>query len=295
MEKFLKFIAAFLFVTVCGVLLWGSTVYTVNQTQLANVRRLGKVIYGPQNPIGPGLHFKVPIIDRVDKLQISLTTLHIPAFDVLTVDNQKVTLDTNFNFTIPKNKVYHLLYEVGSAGSFDIDAQVVPVVKDRIARVFASQNMVNVNANRELIQAQVSKEVFKAIKDLFGLEPHSMQIASITPSPGFMQSIDEATKAKNQAIAAENTKRTIQFQADQKVIAAKGEADAAAEKARGEKTKLELEAQGYQAQISAFGTPSIYVDYIRAKAAANWNGQSPQIVSTGGAGTNIVVPIPGLK
>jgi membrane protease subunit HflC len=286
-----------------------SAIFSIDQTELGNVRRFGTVLYPKDRPLEPGVHFKIPLIDTADKLQVSLQTLHIPAFDVLTVDNQKVTIDENFNYTIPKEQVYHLLYEVGGSGNVDIKEQVIPVTKDRTARILAAQNMVTVNQNREAIQTQIERNVTKAVEELFGIKAHSLQIASIKPSAAFMASIDAATQAKNSAIKAENELRTRQFEAQQVAATAKGAADAAIENARGaaeatrlsaeaEKTRLVLTGEGQQAsltaQIKPFGNVDKYIEYLRAQAALKWNGQQPQIVTGNGAGTTLVVPVPSL-
>ena len=283
------------------------SVYRVDQTELANVRRFGTVLYPRSDPVGPGLHFKLPFVDTADKLQVTLQTLHVPPFDVLTVDNQRVAIEENFNYTIAKDQLYHVMYEVGRPGNVDIDDQVIPVVKDRTARIFAAQNMVTVNANREAIQEQIEKNVTLAVESLFGITAHSLQIAAITPSANFMKSIDEATMAKNAAIAAENELRTKQFQAQQVAATAKGQADAAIENARGQaestrlnaqanKDRLVLEGEGLQAnlaaQIAPFGSPDKYVAYLQAKAALQWNGQVPQVQAGAGTGTNLVIPLP---
>ena len=260
--------------------------FSIQPTDRGNVRRFGVVQY--EKPLQPGLHFKLPYIDSVDRIQVSLVTMHIPPFDVTTVDNQKVTLDLNFNYTIPEDKVYHLMYEIGRPGNNEIETQIMPVVRDRASRIFASQNMVVVNANRSEIQTQIEQSISKSVEALFGIEPHSLQIAGIKPS-------------------AENTKRTRQFEADQQVIKAKGEADSAVEAAKGRaeavrleaeanKTKLELEGAGQESRLSAeikpFGTPERYIQYMSAKAALNWNGQQPQVVAGNGGSTNLLVPIP---
>ena len=279
--------------------------YKVDQTERANVRRFGVAQY--RTPVQPGFHFKLPLIDSVDKIQVSLTTLHIPPFDVITVDNQKITIDENFNYTIPEEKVYHVMYEIGRAGNVDIESQVVPVVKDRTARIFAVQNMVNVNANRAAIQAEIEKFVSTSVEELFGIQPHSLQISGIIPSAAFMASNEAAVKAKNDAVAAENTKRIRQFEADQIVIKAKGDADSAIEAARGRsqstlleaqanKTRQVLEGEGMEARLAAeirpFGSPDKYIEYLKARAALNWNGQQPQIVAGTGSTTSLIVPLP---
>ena len=66
------------------LILASSCFYTVDPTDVAEVRRLGTVIT-PQ-PVGPGLHFKLPLIDRVDHIRVSIDTLPINNLTVYTVD-----------------------------------------------------------------------------------------------------------------------------------------------------------------------------------------------------------------
>lgn len=287
-------------------LLLSNAFYSVDPNERANVRRFGVVMH--QAPIMPGLHMKLPFVDNVDRVQVSLTTLHIPPFDVTTIDNQKVTLDLNFNYTVPDSSVNHIMYEIGRSGNSDIESQIIPVAKDRAARIFASQNMVSVNEKRVDIQTQIEEAISKSAEALFGIQPHSLQIASIKPSEAFMASNEAAVRAKNEAVAAENTKRTKQFEADQRVIQAKGDADSAIEAARGRadsvrleaeanKTKLTLEGAGQEsrleAEIKPFGSADRYIQYLQAKAALQWNGQTPQVVSGGNSSSNMIIPLPG--
>jgi regulator of protease activity HflC (stomatin/prohibitin superfamily) len=297
-----------------------SSVFKLDQTENGFVTRFGTVQGDHTKPLESGLHFKIPFIESYDKIQVTLQTLHIPAFDVLTVDNQKVTIDENFNFTIPKEQVYHVMYEVGGAGNVDIKEQVVPVAMDRTRRVLASQNMITVNANNEVIQQKIEDNVKTSVSELFGVTAHSLQIKSIRPSDSFMASIDAATMAKNEAVKAENQLKTKGFEAQQVAATAKGAADAAIENARGqaesvrlnaqanadatvlaataEKTKLELQGKGEQArlasEISALGGSGQYIEYLNAKARLRWDGSVPQVQAGNGSATNLVLPLPSL-
>ena len=280
--------------------------YSVNPSEMANVRRLGSVVN--TEPVSPGPHFKVPFIDTVDHLQVSLTTLHIPPFTVNTIDNQQITLDLNFNFTIPRDKVNHLLYEVGKSGSFDISESIIPIVKDRAGRVFNVQNTTTLSQNRDAIQAEVTKSVFETVKTQFGIEPHTLQFAQIGYSPAFVSSNERAVTAKNDAIAEQNKQVVETAKAAQLVIQAKAKADSAIEDARGasesvllnakaNKTKAALDGMGensrLKAEIAALGGNSeLYVKYLQAKAGLNWDGKLPQVQGGAGSSTNIVVPVP---
>lgn len=62
-------------------------------------------------------------------------------------------------------------------------------------------------------------------------------------------------------------------------------------------TRMVLEGQGQEAslesQIKPLGSPDKYIEYLRAKAALQWNGQVPLITSgTSGANQNLIIPIP---
>jgi regulator of protease activity HflC (stomatin/prohibitin superfamily) len=263
--------------------------FIIDQTEMGNVRRFGTRLY--DQPLTPGLHFKIPFIDKVDTIRVTLNTVHIDPFQVSTVDNQVVTVTLNYNYTIPRNEVNHLLYEVGGMGDdqANIHNQAIAVAKDRVSAIFAGQNMVNVNANRALIQDQISTAVHQRLQQLFGIEPHSLQIPMIQPSPAFLQSNEAAVKAKNDAVAAENTKRTVQFQADQQVIRATGAANSVKAQADGDayavKVKADAEqyrqiaeSKGSAARIAAFGSAAMYNDFIRAQ---QWKGDVPTYVGAG--------------
>lgn len=284
--------------------LW-SSFYVVPPSDMANTRLFGTVEHA--QPVGNGLHLKVPFVESVDMVQVSLRTLHVPEFSVNTVDNQQIKLKINFNYTVPKGQVNHLLYEVGKSGNTDLDESIIPVVQDRVSRIFAVQNTTTVSQNREKIQADVEKIVSDAVTELFGIQPHSLQIAAITYSDSFVQSNDFAVKAKNDAIAEQNKVNIETARAQQAVATAKGGADSKIEQARGDaesailraqadKQKQELDGQGQSArlknEISAFGSPQLYIDYLKAKAAGNWNGQLPTVQGGSGSGApNVVIPL----
>jgi modulator of FtsH protease HflC len=279
---------------VVGFTLIGGSFFTIDQTEMGNVRRFGTKVY--DQPLAPGLHFKLPLIDTVDRLRVTLNTVHIDPFKVSTIDNQVVTITINYNYTIPANQVNHLLYEVGSSGDAGIHDQAIAVAKDRASYVFAGQNMVTVNASRAAIQDAISTEVHKRLHDLFGIEPHSLQIPSIEPSPEFLASNAAAVNAKNAAVAAENQKRTVQFEADQRVIAATGTANSVKAKADGdayavkvtadaEQYRMIAESKGFIAKINAFGSAEAYNQWWRTE---KWDGTVPTYVTAG-------APIPFLN
>lgn len=307
--KWINIGLAGLFAAVAGA----NSFYTVDPSEVANIRRLGNVVY--DTPVGSGTHFKLPFIDTVDKAQLSLRTVQIPTFYVNTIDNQRIGLDINFTYTLPLNQVNRMLYDTGSTSDGDIDDNtdsIIPIAMDRAARVFARQNTTSISANREAIQAEVTAAVFADVRELFGLEPQSLQIGAPRFSPTFVRSNEVAADAKNEALAEENKKDSVTAVASQKVIEATGLADAQIAVANGNANAIRmkadadlkarlLEAQGEEArlrsEIAPFGNPNDYITYLERLAAMKWKGQRSPVEVTGGNanGQPVVVPVPGIK
>ena len=285
------------------------SLFTVDPTQRAMVRMLGKVT--SEKPFGPGLHFRVPFVSNVDRAQVSLTNLHIPVFSVNTVDNQKIDLDINVSYLIPESAVYHLLYEVGRVGDADIRDNVVPVVQDRVSRVFSGKNTNGISEHREGIQAEATLAVSKALKELFKIDLQSLQVAKIIYTTAFIQSNERSVTAKNEAIAEENRVKVAEFQAKQKITTAEGEAQQARAKASGdadalrfrakaEKEAAELQGQGaaarYRSEIDGAGGFTNYVALLNAQARLRWNGIAPRFMLGGSGsaagGANFLMSLP---
>ena len=102
------------------VALAASSFVIVEPTEMAGKRRLGQVVV--DQPLGPGLHFKLPLIEAIDTLQTSLETYKLDKLTVNTVDNQPITLAVGLTYRIPASAVLKLLYEVGRAGNLAVPA-----------------------------------------------------------------------------------------------------------------------------------------------------------------------------
>jgi len=277
-------------------------VFVVEPSDMANVRRMGNMVH--QQPLGEGPHLMIPLLDKVDTLQVDLRTLHIPPFKVNTVDNQQITLEMNFNYTVPPESVNRLLYQVGKAGGGEVDVNIIRVAMDRI---FSNKNTTRISEQREEIQREVTRVVFEAVEEQFGIAPHSLQFAQIALSDAFITSNEAAVLAKNTALLEQNRERIKTAQAQQAVIRSEGEAKVAIEAARGEsqsaliqagadKLKAELEGQAQSALTTAgikvFGDVATYNRYLEARTKLKWDGVRPQVSVEGGGATTVVVPRP---
>ena len=308
-----------------------SSFFVIDPTERAGVRMFGNVTT-PQ-PVQPGLHFKIPFITSVDEITVSQQKVRVEPFTVNTVDNQPISIDINILYRMPDSAVFKNLYELGKTGADDLGPQMVSVVRDRVSRIIASKNTITISANREAIQAEITQQVDEALTQLFGINMESLQIAEIKYSQAFMASNEIAVRSKNDAVAEENKKRVIEFQQQQQVLIAEGqakvrttEADAAAKamfiaaegaaksqlaqakaaaesaviSAEAQKKSMTLTGEGEAARLTAvvnsFGSASNYLESLRINATAKWNGSVPGTIMTmGGSSVPFMfnMPAPG--
>ncbi|MBV8274845.1 MAG: hypothetical protein JO170_06240 [Verrucomicrobia bacterium] len=259
--------------------------FVVEPTEMAGVRRLGQVV--TTKPLGPGLHFKLPFIDHVDRLQVSLDTFKLERLTVNTIDNQPIAVTVGLTYRIPPEAVLPLLYEVGRAGNFDITENFERIVADRTAKIFAQQNTTRISENRDQIVNALKSLLSHDLGTLYHIEVVDFQIAGILYSDSFRASVEAAVKAKNEAVAAENTVNRIRFEAQQAVERANGEAEARLKLADADRQSTILSAQGRAEGIRLEGQARAAVLRMNAEIlqttplvvelakADRWNGALP--------------------
>ena len=293
--------------------------FTVDPSERAFVRLLGTPTTAL--PYQPGPHLKWPFLSQVDALQVSQTSLALPVFRVITIDNQPVDLKVDIQYKVPDSDVARLLYDMGRTGTTDIDRPVMDVVQDRVYRVFSSKNTNTISANREPIQEEAQKFVGEALRNNFGIELVSLQIPQIAFSDTFTESNALAVTAKNQAIREENQLKVVGYIADQRVREAQGRRDQAIADAEGRARSLGLQAEAEanatltgtgaaakalllqagadkqaaalrgegdavarKAMIDASGGAASYVAIVEAEAKKKWDGGYPNVLTVSDKG-----------
>src|ERR1700740_255165 len=225
--------------------------FVVDPTEMAAGRRLGQVTTA--KPLGPGLHFKLPLVDQVDRLQVSLDTFQLDKLVVNTIDNQPIAVTVGLDYPVPPQAVLRLIYEVGRAGNFDITENFQRIVADRTSKIFAQQNTTRISENRDQILNSLKSVLSNDLGSLYRIEVVDFQISGIVYSDSFRASVEAAVKAKNESVAAENTVNRIKFEAQQTDEREKGEAAAKLKIAEAERQSAILSAQGRAEAIRLTG------------------------------------------
>ncbi len=74
-----------------------SSIRIVQEYERGVIFRLGRVIAGAK---GPGLFFIIPLIDRMQKVNLQTVTMNVPAQDIITRDNVTVRVDAVVYFNV---------------------------------------------------------------------------------------------------------------------------------------------------------------------------------------------------
>jgi membrane protease subunit HflC len=122
-------------VIVALVAVVSSSVYTVDERELAIRFRLGKII---ETDIGPGLHFKMPFINNVVKFPRQILTLTNPQELFLTFEKKNLLVDFFVKWRIVDVAAYYR----ATGGDEALAAQrMLEIVKDGIRGEFAKRTV----------------------------------------------------------------------------------------------------------------------------------------------------------
>jgi regulator of protease activity HflC (stomatin/prohibitin superfamily) len=160
-----------------GLLALSPPWFIVQPSEMAGVRRLGQVV--TSSPLAPGYYFKVPWLDINDNLQVSLTAFQVNDLPIFTVDQQWINVSVGISFTVPKDAVFKLLYQVGRSGDFDIDQNIRPVISESVMLVFSRYPAEKLTAERAEIVKELEIALSTSLQRVFGLNIQDVQITKI--------------------------------------------------------------------------------------------------------------------
>ena len=219
-----------------GLLLLLGSVFVVSEGQAAIVLNLGKVV---RTDIGPGLHFKLPLIESARVFDRRLQVLSAEPERYLTSEKKDVSVDF---FAIGKIENVRTFYRA-TGGDESIAAQrLAPIIKDALRNEINALTLQEVvSGDRDKVLAAQLVTINKGAATL-GVSISDIRIKRIDlPTGGeVIEQVYRRMRAQRQQVASqlraegEELSQTIRSEADrqQAVLAAEAERDA--QKLRGE-------------------------------------------------------------
>ena len=215
--------------------------------------------------MGEGLNFKVPIAERVIKVDVRVQPHPFKEIDAASKEYQMVKLTGMMNFHINPAYVNDLYQKVG----LDFANKVIdPAFNDFVKEVVPIYQITEILPKREDIRKRAMIKLGDNLAR-YHIIVDDIYFANIRFSPEYEKAIEAKQVAQQQV----ETQRQVLFQreieAQQKVATAKGEAES-----------ILVVAQG-QAKANEALSRSISPILVQYKSIEKWNGILPQ-VSGGG-------------
>jgi len=275
-------------IVVCMIVL-GSW-YTVDQTERGVLLRNGAVVGTAQ----PGLGFKIPMIDSVEKVSVKTATYTWDKMNSYSYDQQPADLKISVTLRAAPEKVADLYAKFGRLDAA-VNQVVSPVVNQQVKVVFGRYTAVKAIQERGTLNSAIKDAISETLKYDPMIVIESVQLENIEFSQTYLHSIEQRMLAEVEVQKlqqnAEREKVQAQItvtQANAKANAVRAEAQANADatrlngEARATNIKLtgEAEAAAIEARGKALGNNPNLVTLVQAE---RWNGVLPTTMVPGSA------------
>ncbi len=202
-----------------------------------------------------GLHFKIPIAQRVIKMDVKTQKYEAPASSA-SRDLQVVSTNVAVNYHIVPDTVPILYQEIGiTYQDRVIQPAVQEVVKSATAKFTAEELITKRPEVKDEIERQLKERMQKR-----GIILEELSITNFDFSESFNSAIEAKVTAEQNALAAKNKLEQVKYEAEQKIEEAKGKAEA-----------ITIESQALKSNP----------DILELRAIEKWDGKLPTV--TGGA------------
>lgn len=236
----------------------------VDQTEVGIVRTFGTVT-GTMNS---GIHFVNPISQKVSMYDLRIHVREA-AFATYTKDAQPVEVSVEYQYEPQTDRMMEIASQYGS---YEIlETKIAKVVEERTKIVIARYSAMPLLENRSNLSFEVDEEVSK-LEDTFPVHFTSVVVANLDFSDAFEASVEAKMTAEQDALRAEQEKKTAVVKAEQAKEVAAIEADAAIAKEKGEAEAM---------KITKEALSSMPDEYIQSMYLEKWDGKLPQIVTEG--------------
>jgi len=240
------------------LILIGSSVFQVQQTEQALVLRFGEPVAGRGLITEPGLHFKFPFIEEVVPIDNRILDLEAPKQEVLASDNTRIEVDAFLRY-----KIVDPLKFYQSVGTIErAKNQLGFVLNSAVRRVLGEANLTQiVRDNRAPLMAKIRDEVNQEGGRL-GVTAIDVRIRradlprQISEKVFNRMQTERAREAAEYRAQGSEQAQKITAKADRDVVVLSGEAQKQADQVRGEgdaeRNKIFAEAYGKDPGFFAF-------------------------------------------
>ncbi|HDT4050882.1 TPA: prohibitin family protein [Enterobacter bugandensis] len=251
--------------------------YIIDQGERGVIVRNGSVV----GTADPGLHFKMPFMDSVERISVQSKTRVYAKAHGNSRDQQYAAISYSVTYTIPPAKVGEVYSEYRNEENLlsrVVDRQAPATLQSAFGKFTAAETV----TKRDDLAAAVLEGMTRNVKGIVTIE--SVQIENVQFSEAYNEKIEESMKAEIDIRTRRQNLEKEQIDAQIAVTRANGEADSqlaiANAKAKAVVLAGEAEAKAIKAKSDALAASPNLIEYQKA---ITWNGQLPNTMIPGGA------------
>lgn len=254
-------------IVLIGVIL--SSLFVVDEGERAIVSRFGKVLKddGITRVYEPGLHFKIPAIDKIKLLDSRIQTLDGAADRFVTSEKKDLMVDSYVKWRIKDFEKYYLSTNGGIKAN--AESLLQRKINNDLRTEFGRRTIKEiVSGSRDELQLDALKNAEESAKDL-GIQVVDVRVKQINLPANVSNSIYQRMRAERQAVAKEHraqgkeqaeiiratTDANVEVQianAQRKALTIRGEGDALAAKIYADSYSKDAEFYAFIRSLEAY-------------------------------------------
>lgn len=252
-------------VLVLIVIIVTSCIKVVPQARAYVIERLG--LY--QGTWEPGLHFKIPVIDRVAKrVNLKEQVVDFPPQPVITKDNVTMRIDTVVFYQITDSKSY----------TYNVENPIMAIenlTATTLRNIIGDMELDETLTSRETINSKM-RTILDIATDEWGIKVNRVELKNIMPPKAIQDAMEKQMKAERERreaiLRAEGEKKSTILVAEGEkesvILEAEASKQAAILKAEAEKQKRIKEAEGQAEAIRTVQKATAEgIEYIKEAGA----------------------------
>lgn len=250
-------------VALLGLSIAWASIYVVKETEKAVVLRFGKLIAAD---VGPGLHFKMPVADKVGKFDARLLTVDASPENFYTVQKKRLRVDSYAKWRILDVEQYYR----ATGGNEQVAFQRLEArINDGLRNKFGTRTLHEVvSGQRDELMQEMTDELNAAVNESLGIEVVDVRVKRIDLP-------DQVSESVFNRMAAERQKEAREYRAEGFEEAEKIRADADRQKTiieanayrDAEQIRGDGDAEAAAIYASAYGKDQEFYSFLRSLQA----------------------------
>jgi modulator of FtsH protease HflC len=242
------------------LLLGSSTLYVIQETEKAVKLRFGRLI---ETDIQPGLHFKIPLAEKVRKFDARVLTLDAEPSSFFTVEKKRLIVDVFSKWRIVDVDTYYRATGGNEAVAQD---RLASRVNDGLRNQFGARTLHEVvSGERDQLMEHLTDSLNTTVRESLGVEVVDVRVKGIDLPPEVSEQVYRRMKAEREKEArilrSEGGEQAEKIRADadrqKTILLANAYRDA-------EQTRGKGDAQATATYAGAYGKDPEFYAFVRS-------------------------------